>query len=163
MTPPTTRLVTDDEIKLAPDDVVRAALIVLCRNDAALRARKKRKADEDGEAANEQELPEARRQKLEGLRVCIMCEKAYLETENRGEVCWHHPEKPEIEKEAKVWQHFEEHHGDMDTPQNRKDTPEAFGYPCCCNDLTSAGCRWGRHNATVEERDSDPERKDDSE
>jgi len=104
MAPPTALLVTDGEIKLAPDDVVRATLIVLCRNDADLRARlsdvfrvaanagqKKRMAGEVGEAADEQELPEARRQKLEGLRVCIMCEKAYLECENRGEVCWHHP------------------------------------------------------------------------
>jgi hypothetical protein len=72
-------------------------------------------------------------------------------------------EEAEMDEEAEVWQYFEEHHGDMDTPQNRKDMPEAFRLPCCGNDLTSTGCRWGRHYATVQERDSDPERKDDSE
>lgn len=103
MASPPDPLVTDDEINSAPDDVIRAALLALCRNDAALRTRvsrvfrvavnagqKRRKADE-GEAVDEQELPEARRQKLEGLRVCIMCKKAYLESKNGGEVCWHHP------------------------------------------------------------------------
>lgn len=96
--------VTDDEIRSATEDVIRATLLALCRNDTALRARvsgvfrvavnagqKKRKADDEGEAVDEQEQPEARRQKLEGLRACIMCEKAYLESEKGGEVCWHHP------------------------------------------------------------------------
>lgn len=104
MTSPPAPLVTDDEISSAPEDVIRATLLALCKNDAALRARvsvvfrvavnagqRKRKADEDKDAADEQEQPEARRQKLEGLRVCIMCEKAYLESENGAEVCWHHP------------------------------------------------------------------------
>lgn len=96
--------VTDDEIRSAPEDVIRATLLALCRNDTALRARvsgvfrvavnagqKKRKADDEGKAVDEQEQPEARRQKLERLRACIMCEKAYLESEKGGEVCWHHP------------------------------------------------------------------------
>ena len=70
-------------------------------------------------------------------------------------------EEAEMDEEAEVWQYFEDYWEGMDTPQTRKDMPEAFLYPCCDNDLTSTGCRWRKHYATVEERDSDPERKDD--
>lgn len=65
-----------------------------------------------------------------------------------------------MDNEAEVWSQWEEHWGDMDNPDTRKDMPEAFRYPCCDNNLTSTGCRWGRHYATIQERDSDPEREE---
>jgi len=105
MTPPTkATLISDSEINTAPDDVVRATLVAICRSDPSLHAHvsdvfrvaasaghNKRKAENEGPIET-QELPEARRQKLDDdLHVCVMCQKAYLASQNHRKACAYHP------------------------------------------------------------------------
>ncbi|KAK1832243.1 hypothetical protein QBC39DRAFT_349017 [Podospora conica] len=173
MAPPIYRpVVSDEEINNAPDDVLRATLVALCNNDNALRDRvtavfrvaanaatKKRKA-KDRDAADDQELPQSRRRKLEGLRVCVMCEGAYLESENHSKACWHHPDEAEMDPESYAWDDFPDEFMERDTEEHRKQWPHGFMYMCCENDLETPGCRWGKHYASNKDRDLDPERYD---
>lgn len=167
--------ITDDEIKAAPDDVVRATVLALCRNDADLRARVTRvlRVAVGGVAMNEQELPDARRQKPEGLRECVLCEEWYLESENQGEFCWQHPGtcksyyifrgtwlissavEAECYYKAKAWKNYEEDFGDTDndTEEKRKLYSEGYIYKCCRGDLSVEGCRWGVHSAIRRPKD----------
>jgi len=49
---------------------------------------------------------------------------------------------------------------ERDTEENRKEYPEGFTYECCEKNLTSTGCTWGRHYASMEDRDNDPQADD---
>ncbi|KZT54047.1 hypothetical protein CALCODRAFT_519669 [Calocera cornea HHB12733] len=87
--------------------------------------------------------------------VCDNCHEEYNAAEKRvhGE-CVYHPADmyPDVNHEIFL-DHHEPSNGPMDTPEARKDFPDAFLYEDCCGrDGTSEGCETGVHTPAPHER-----------
>ncbi|OSD06368.1 hypothetical protein PYCCODRAFT_1431373 [Trametes coccinea BRFM310] len=79
------------------------------------------------------------------LVACANCGKEYnASTSRQPSECKYHRGRLEVDYAAFVdWD--EEVHGEMDTPQNRREFPQNFRWTCCRRDGTRAGCVGGEH------------------
>ncbi|KAH9856508.1 hypothetical protein C2E23DRAFT_881862 [Lenzites betulinus] len=91
--------------------------------------------------------------------VCANCKERYdAGAERRGVECRYHPGALKVNYNAfEDWD--EDVHGEMDTPDNRRDFPENFTWTCCRRNGTKAGCVHGEHGSEFGDGPSQGKRK----
>ncbi|PMB66019.1 hypothetical protein BM221_008219 [Beauveria bassiana] len=108
------------------------------------------------------------------LAICVRCEKAFSIDDNEEHDCVYHNEQASTlrvpiadghvddvgdlypdEDDPAWYDHDVRCHGDLDTPENRKNYPEAFLWDCCDEVSTTEGCKMGRHRVEPGQEDSD--------
>ncbi|OAA39325.1 hypothetical protein BBO_06749 [Beauveria brongniartii RCEF 3172] len=147
------------------DDVsekhLRAVLVALCKDTdictkALAMVDKIEKAEKDAMADSNVSESEPK------LAICVRCEKAFSIDDNEDYDCFYHYGDLYPDEDGPTWDGHDFHcHGDFDTPENRKDYPEAFLWDCCDEVSTTEGCKMGRHRIELGE-DSDSSKDSDS-
>ncbi|KAM3532735.1 hypothetical protein NHJ13051_000198 [Beauveria bassiana] len=140
---------------------MRAVLRALCKDTdictkALAMVDKLEKAERSAMADNNVGESEAK------LAICVRCEKAFSIDDNEKHDCVYHNGDLYPDEDDPAWyDHDVRCHGDLDTPENRKNYPEAFLWDCCDEVSTTEGCKMGRHRVEPGQEDSDS--SDDSE
>ncbi|KAI1179981.1 hypothetical protein F4777DRAFT_530606 [Nemania sp. FL0916] len=158
------------KIENASEDTVRAVLLALCRDSnvgtVAMRyfakvegvSSKRTKHDSNANIvdltksyAREIHADEGeqnkKRKATSRIRVCIQCDEAFDNNENRPNACLYHPGTLYMDDEADIWEEWEDwRDGYKYSKETRLNYPEGFTWSCCEADGDGPGCTLGFHS-----------------
>ncbi len=159
-----------DSLAQASDHTVRAILTALCDDDL-VRAKALKylqalepEAESRAKAATGDQPNLKKRKPNSTLSICVQCENTF--SGDSDEQCIYHPGEHvailgllqnaanmitgimEADYEDDFW--ADEHHENIDTPENREEYPDGFVWTCCENLGSEPGCKLGRHESNPE-------------
>ncbi|KAI1111529.1 hypothetical protein F5Y14DRAFT_424854 [Nemania sp. NC0429] len=147
------------KIESAPEEFVRAVLVALCHDYdqrgkimeylSTLEYRQAEDYHYSDESSDEKSV-QNKAKAPSPFRICVRCEDAFREEENRPDVCPYHPGELYVNEDSDVWDDWEDwREGDPRSEENKKAYPEGYIWDCCKKrgDDEEGGCLLGSHMA----------------
>ncbi|KAK3935495.1 hypothetical protein QBC46DRAFT_397399 [Diplogelasinospora grovesii] len=141
-----------DVFNCASDQSIRAIFTALC-DDSVVYAKALRYLEKiepsaivKGQIAALNQPDSKKRKADSGISICVQCQQPFDEAANHEQACLHHWGNLEPDEEGDFWaDHEEDHHGPIDTEENKREFPEGFIWDCCQECGTNPGCHRGPH------------------